>query len=70
MLIGIDLGTTFSLAATVGRNGEPLLLPDNSNRNLFHTPSAIYIEGETAYIGNVIEARLEQNPGLPVVRFF
>lgn len=70
MIIGIDLGTTFSLAATVGRNGEPILLPDNSNKNLFHTPSAIYIEGETAYIGNVIEARLEQNPGLPVLRFF
>lgn len=70
MLIGIDLGTTFSLAATVGRNGEPILLPDNSNKNLFHTPSAIHIDGETAYIGNVIEARLEQNPGLSVIRFF
>ncbi|MDX1445853.1 Hsp70 family protein [Lishizhenia sp.] len=70
MLIGIDLGTTFSLAATVGRNGEPILLPDNSNKNLFHTPSAVHIDGDTAYIGNVIEARLEQNPGLPVIRFF
>ncbi len=70
MLIGIDLGTTFSLAATIGRNGEPILLPDNTNKNLFHTPSAIHIEGDTAYIGNVIEARLEQNPGLPVIRFF
>ncbi|WP_370477057.1 Hsp70 family protein [Tamlana flava] len=70
MLIGIDLGTTFSLSATIGRNGEPILLPDNSNNDLFHTPSAVYIEGETAYIGNIIEARLEQNPGLPVIRFF
>lgn len=70
MLIGIDLGTTFSLAATIGRNGEPILLPDNSNNNLFHTPSAVYLEGETAYIGNIVEARLEQNPGLPVLRFF
>jgi len=70
MVIGIDLGTTFSLAATVGRNGEPILLPDNTNRNMFHTPSAVLIEGETAYIGNIVEARLEQNPGLPVLRFF
>lgn len=70
MYIGIDLGTTFSLAATVGRNGAPILLPDNSNKNLFHTPSAVYLEGETAFIGNIIEARLEQNPGLPVLRFF
>lgn len=70
MYIGIDLGTTFSLSATVGRNGMPILLPDNSNKNLFHTPSAVYLEGDTAFIGNIIEARLEQNPGLPVLRFF
>jgi molecular chaperone DnaK (HSP70) len=70
MYIGIDLGTTFSLVATVGKNGEPILLPDVSNKNMFHTPSAIHIEGDVAYIGNIIEARLEQNPGLPVIRFF
>jgi len=70
MLVGIDLGTTYSLISKVGKNGVPILIPDNHKNSIFTTPSVIHIDGDTAYIGEFLETKLERNPGLTLIRFF
>lgn len=70
MIVGIDLGTTYSLISRVSKSGIPELLPDNQKRDVFTTPSVIHIEGDTAFIGEFLEKKLERNPGLPLIKFF
>lgn len=70
MHVGVDLGTTFSLISRLDGGGKPALLPDSTNRELVHTPSVVYVNGRSAFVGNVVDALLEQDPNLPVVRFF
>ncbi|WP_209332375.1 Hsp70 family protein [Lunatimonas salinarum] len=70
MLVGIDLGTTYSLISRVGKNGIPVLIPDNHKNSVFTTPSIIHIDGDTAYLGEFLETKLERNPGLDLIKFF
>jgi molecular chaperone DnaK len=70
MIVGIDLGTTYSLISRVGKNGMPELIPDNHKHDIFTTPSVIHVDGDTAYIGDFLEKKLERNPGLPLIKFF
>src|SRR5262245_35525519 len=70
MHVGIDLGTTYPLIARLDSDVRPALLPDCTDRELVHTPSVVYVNGRAAYVGHVAELLLEQEPGLPVVRFF
>jgi molecular chaperone DnaK len=70
MNVGIDLGTTYSLIARMGHDGVPLLLPDQIEQELVHTPSVVYIANESAFVGRIVETLLEQDPGLKVIRFF
>lgn len=70
MKVGIDLGTTFSLVARMGPTGQPVLLPDASDRGAFHTPSVVHVSGESAFVGQMAEDLLEQDPSLKVIRFF
>lgn len=70
MFVGIDLGTTYSLISRVGKNGIPVLIPDNHKNSVFTTPSIIHIDGDTAYIGEFLETKLERNPGLDLIKFF
>jgi molecular chaperone DnaK (HSP70) len=70
MRVGIDLGTTFSLISTLQKDGQPVLLPDNSFKDVFSTPSAVYISERNASVGYLVDTILEQNPDLPVIRFF
>src|ERR1035437_778477 len=48
MLIGIDLGTTFSCVSYINE-GVPQVIPDNRGREI--TPSVIWFDGKTAYVG-------------------
>ncbi|MBV5313641.1 MAG: Hsp70 family protein [Prolixibacteraceae bacterium] len=48
LLIGIDLGTTFSCVAYTN-NGVPQVVPDNRGREI--TPSVIWYDGKTCYVG-------------------
>src|SRR2546421_5489542 len=58
-LVGIDLGTTFSAIATLDDHGQPVTLPNRDGEML--TPSAIYIEGDSAVIGQAaLDVALEQ----------
>ncbi len=70
MKTGIDLGTTFSLIAALKSDGQPQLLPDNTFKDLYSTPSAIHISKESSVVGYMVETMMEENPELPVVRFF
>jgi molecular chaperone DnaK (HSP70) len=70
MIIGIDLGTTYSLGATLNLDHQPVLLPDNSDKNVLYTPSILHINGNNAFVGQSVMHMLEQNPDLGVVRFF
>lgn len=70
MHVGIDLGTTYSLIARLDYDGRPTLMPDHADRDVVHTPSVVYVNGRAAFVGSVVEALLEQEPNLPVVRFF
>lgn len=70
MIVGIDLGTTFSLISKIGRNGVPELLPDIQRSDMFSTPSIINLEDNQAYLGELLEKRLEREPGLPLIKFF
>lgn len=70
MKTGIDLGTTFSLISHLQQNGIPVLLPDNSFKDVYSTPSAVYISERNAAVGYLVDSLLEQNAELPVLRFF
>jgi molecular chaperone DnaK (HSP70) len=70
MIVGIDLGTTYSLVARMSPSGAPMLLPDHSEHDVFHTPSVVHIGPNFAAVGSTVEALLEQDPELKAIRFF
>jgi len=55
MHIGIDLGTTFCCMAYIDENGLPKVIP-NAEGTLT-TPSVIYFDGKSAYVGNKANQR-------------
>lgn len=67
--IGIDLGTTYSLAGYVNYDGVPALFPDRHDASLFRTPSVMHIDAAGCYVGTSVEQMLEETPQLPVIRF-
>jgi len=62
--IGIDLGTTNSLVATV-RNGIPVVLPDEEGRPL--VPSIVRYAPEGVEVGHAAMARQSQDPQNTIV---
>jgi len=70
MNLGIDLGTTFSLASFVNAQGVPALVPDLHNANEFRTASAVHVADKQALVGTAIEELLLDEPGLSVARGF
>ncbi|MDQ3152490.1 MAG: Hsp70 family protein [Actinomycetota bacterium] len=48
MIIGIDLGTTFSAVATVGADGRPVTVPNSLGEPT--TPSVVYFESASAVL--------------------
>lgn len=69
MIIGIDLGTTFSLAAYLNHAGKPSLIPDLNVVDRFQTPSVVHIGPRGCLVGQIVEDLLEEEPGLPISRF-
>jgi len=70
MNLGIDLGTTFSLASFVNAQGVPALVPDFHNASEFRTPSVVHVSEDQALVGTAIEELLIDEPGLGVARGF
>ena len=66
-IIGIDLGTTNSLAAC-WRDGRLELIPDENGEVLF--PSAVgYVEGEGFLVGGAAKERLLTHPDHTVATY-
>jgi molecular chaperone DnaK len=59
-VIGIDLGTTYSVVATVDNHGQPQIIPNTDNQRT--TPSVIYIDGNNVVVGNVAKEQLQVSP--------
>src|SRR2546428_2247017 len=60
MLVGIDLGTTFSAIATLDDHGQPVTLPNRDGDML--TPSAVLLtdDGEAIVGQSALDVALEQ----------
>ena len=69
MIVGIDLGTTFSLISYVNSAGTPTLIPSRRDPQRFQTPSVVHIGERGALVGDLVEDLLQEEPGLPVCRF-
>lgn len=70
LYLGIDLGTTFSLAAYVNDHGLPTLFPDFHDANDFRTPSVVHVGEEGCLVGTALEELLDDEPELSQARFF
>ena len=69
MVVGIDLGTTFSLISYLNPKGIPALCPDRSNPSRFQTPSVVHIGSNGAVVGDLCEALVAEDPGAAICRF-
>lgn len=70
MKIGIDLGTSYSLAARIQPDGSTALIPDSRDEERFHTPSVVLMSGGSAFVGATAEDMVEDHPELAAIRFF
>jgi molecular chaperone DnaK len=70
LYIGIDLGTTYSVAAFVKSNGIPEVISDYHDTRDYRTPSVIHIGEEGCFVGTTLEEMLEDEPDLNQSRFF
>lgn len=69
MIVGIDLGTTFSLISYVNASGTPTLVPTRRDAQQFQTPSVVHIGDRGCLVGDLVEDLLQEEPSLPVCRF-
>lgn len=67
--LGIDLGTTYSLAGYINAAGQVALIPDKYDANSFRTPSVVSIGELGCHVGDAVEMRLLEDPGADHVRF-
>lgn len=69
MVVGIDLGTCNTLAATVTRDGQPILIPDARSKELI-TPSLVLIEGKMAMVGGLAMQYMDIFPEKNFIRYY
>ncbi len=70
MVLGIDLGTSNTVSASLSRDGSPVLIPDANNKDVQITPSIALIEGRKAYAGNFAENLYESLPDKQIISYF
>jgi molecular chaperone DnaK (HSP70) len=70
MVLGIDLGTSNTVAATVSRDGAAVIIPDVNNKDLQSTPTKVLINNNRAYVGNFAENIFEIYPDKKLLSFF
>ena len=70
MVLGIDLGTSNTVASTLSRDHVPLLIPDINNKQSESTPSAILFDGKKALAGQLAQHLFELYPSKTIHRFF
>ena len=70
MVAGIDLGTTYSLIATIKSDGKPILIRDKNFPSEYRTPTSVVIDNNKALVGMEAELFHEQSPNTPINKFF
>ncbi|MCA9612435.1 MAG: Hsp70 family protein, partial [Myxococcales bacterium] len=65
-LVGIDLGTTYSLVSVL-QDGQPVLLPNALGELL--TPSAVSLDGDEVLVGAPARARAATHPSQTALAF-
>ena len=58
--VGIDLGTTFSVAATIDDTGRPTVVHNKEGSNI--TPSCLWFDGEHIIVGEEARKQYQSNP--------
>lgn len=53
MVLGIDLGTSNTVASTVSRDGTPVIIPDVNDKNQFSTSTIVLLDGVKGYVGEI-----------------
>ncbi|TQV74788.1 Hsp70 family protein [Aliikangiella marina] len=66
--LGIDLGTTNTLAAYVNNNNTPELIPDPRFSDVYITPSVVHVSANACVAGESLERILAANNQLSVTR--
>ncbi len=51
IILGIDLGTTYTSVAYIDEYGKPVIVPNTENQNI--TPSVVFFDGDTIVVGEV-----------------
>lgn len=51
IILGIDLGTTYTSVAYIDEYGKPVIVPNVENQNI--TPSVVFFDGDTIVVGEV-----------------
>ncbi|MFN7564289.1 MAG: Hsp70 family protein [Prosthecobacter sp.] len=69
MVVGIDLGTTFSLVSYLNNKDVPALCPDRNDSTRFQTPSVVHIGTNGAVVGDLCEALIADDPSAKICRF-
>ena len=65
--VGIDLGTSFSVAATLDHVGMPVIIRDEDGKNL--TPSAVWFESEDhILVGSEARKELSKITRCPITK--
>ncbi len=70
MVLGIDLGSSNTVAATIARDGTPVIIPDFNNKKEDATPSIIMLEGNKALVGTVAQNLYQLYPDKELLKFF
>ena len=70
MKIGIDLGSSTTLAAFVGVEGSPILIPDAADQRRQSTPSRVLLQGDRALIGHFAERLGRESASAAIVSNF
>lgn len=69
MILGIDLGTCNTLAATLTRDGLPVLISDALSKEI-SIPSLILIENKIAIVGGMASQYLDLYPEKNFIRYY
>ncbi len=70
MKIGIDLGSSTTLASFIGVEGAPILIPDAADQRRQSTPSRVLLQGDRALIGHFAERLGRESASATIVSNF
>jgi molecular chaperone DnaK len=60
LVVGIDLGTTYSAIAYINQHGKPEIIPNREGERI--TPSVVLFDGDTPIVGSIAKRSAAANP--------